>query len=37
MGLFKKTLGAFNRNYDVADELVIRLSPSIRRVNKLDG
>lgn len=37
MGLFKKTLGALNRNYDVADEIVIRLSPSIRRVNKLDA
>jgi hypothetical protein len=36
MGLFKKTLGALNRNYDVADELIVRLSPSIRRVNKLD-
>ena len=37
MGLFKKTLGALNHNYDVADEIVIRLSPSIRRVNKLDA
>ena len=36
MGLFKKTLGALNRNYDVTDELIVRLSPSIRRVNKLD-
>jgi hypothetical protein len=37
MGLFKKTLGALNRNYDVADELVVRLSPSIRRVEKLEA
>lgn len=36
MGWLKKAASAVNRNYDVASELQIALTPSIRRVGKLE-
>lgn len=37
MGLFKKALSALNHtDYDVAEQLLVRFSPSIRRVDKLE-